>query len=143
TAEHIELMLGPFRDAPETQVSTLKVAIAPEKAHDPNNVKVVADLRGRALYFSRALIPHDRNKSGRVQFFKHLGLYAYSSQALERFRSLPPSPLEHLEKLEQLRFLENGVPIHVVETSQDTIGVDLEEDLKRVEEYFRQAGDVL
>jgi len=103
----------------------------------------VTDLSGRALYFSRAPVPFDRESSGRVQYFKHLGLYAYSRQALERFSKLPPSDLEQYEKLEQLRFLENGIPIHVVETSQDTIGVDSEEDLNRVEEYFRQAGDSL
>jgi 3-deoxy-manno-octulosonate cytidylyltransferase (CMP-KDO synthetase) len=143
TAEHIELMLRPFREAPETQVSTLKVAITPEEARDPNNVKVVTDLSGRALYFSRAPIPHDREGSGRARYFKHLGLYAYSSQALEKFRTLAPSELEQNEKLEQLRFLENGIPIAVVETDQDTIGVDTEEDLQKVEEYFRRAGHTL
>ena len=143
TGEHIELMLRPFRESPETHVSTLKVAITPDEAGNPNNVKVVTDLSGRALYFSRAPVPFDRESSGRVQYFKHLGLYAYSRQALERFSKLPPSDLEQYEKLEQLRFLENGIPIHVVETSQDTIGVDSEEDLNRVEEYFRQAGDSL
>lgn len=143
TAEHVELMLRPFREGPETQVSTLKVAIAPEQARDPNNVKVVADLSGRALYFSRALIPHDRESSGRIQYFKHLGLYAYSPQALKQFSKLPPSELEQHEKLEQLRFLEDGIPIHVVETSQDMIGVDSEEDLLRVEEYLRGTGHAL
>ncbi len=140
TAEHLDLMLRPFREGPETHVSTLKVAITPEQARDANNVKVVTDRSGRALYFSRALIPHDRENSGRIQYFKHLGLYAYSPQALEQFSKLPPSELEQHEKLEQLRFLEEGVPIRVVETSQDTIGVDSEEDLKRVEEYFRREG---
>jgi 3-deoxy-manno-octulosonate cytidylyltransferase (CMP-KDO synthetase) len=140
TGEHIELMLRPFREAPKTQVSTLKVAITPDEARNPNNVKVVTDLGGRALYFSRALIPHDRESSGRVQYFKHLGLYAYSRTALDRFSKLPPSELEQHEKLEQLRFLDNGIPIHVVETAEDTIGVDTEEDLKKVEEYFRRKG---
>jgi len=140
TAEHIELILRPFRESPATQVSTLKVAITPDEARDPNNVKVVTDLNGRALYFSRSLVPFDRENSGRVQYFKHLGHYAYSRQGLEQFSKLPPSELEQHEKLEQLRFLENGIPIRVVETSQDTIGVDSEEDLKRVEECFRREG---
>jgi 3-deoxy-manno-octulosonate cytidylyltransferase (CMP-KDO synthetase) len=139
TGEHVELMLNPFRNDAATQVSTLKVRISPAEAKNPNNVKVVTDLKGRALYFSRALIPHDRDGTGRVQYFKHLGLYAYSAEALDRFRKLPPSPLEQLEKLEQLRFLEYGVPIDVVETTRDTIGVDTEEDLLKVEEYFRRA----
>jgi len=143
TPEHIELMLGPFRELPETQVSTLKVAISQEEARNPNNVKVVTDLAGHALYFSRALIPHDRDGSGAVQYYKHMGLYAYSAAALARFRSFTPTALEQLEKLEQLRLLENGVPIHVVETSEDTIGVDTEEDLKKVDELFRREGHTL
>jgi 3-deoxy-manno-octulosonate cytidylyltransferase (CMP-KDO synthetase) len=136
--EHLELLLRPFRDEPATQVSTLKVAIELEAARSPNNVKVVTDLRGRALYFSRALIPCDRDAQGRAQYYKHLGLYAYTRAALEKFHSLPPSRLEQLEQLEQLRFLENGIPITVMETAQDAIHVDTEGDLSRVEEYFRQ-----
>ena len=143
TAEHIEMMLKPFHVSPDTQVSTLKVAISNDEARNPNNVKVVTDLAGRALYFSRAMIPHDRDGSGAVQYYKHMGLYAYSAAALARFKTLPPSMLEQLEKLEQLRLLENGVPIHVVETRQDTIGVDTEEDLRKVEEIFRRQGHTL
>jgi 3-deoxy-manno-octulosonate cytidylyltransferase (CMP-KDO synthetase) len=140
TADHIELLLRPFREVPETRVSTLKVAITPEQAQNPNNVKVVTDSKGRALYFSRAPIPYDREGSGRVPYYKHLGLYAYAAEALRQFQALPPSELEQHERLEQLRFLENGIPIAVVETSQDTIGVDTEADLQEVEEYFRRAG---
>jgi 3-deoxy-manno-octulosonate cytidylyltransferase (CMP-KDO synthetase) len=143
TAEHIDLLLRPFREVPETRVSTLKVAITTEQAQNPNNVKVVTDLKGRALYFSRAAIPHDRDGSGRVQYHKHLGLYAYAAEALRQFHALPPSQLEQHEKLEQLRFLENGIPITVVETSQDTIGVDTERDLREVEEYFCRRGIAL
>jgi 3-deoxy-manno-octulosonate cytidylyltransferase (CMP-KDO synthetase) len=142
-AEHIELLLKPFFESPATQVTTLKVALSAEKARDPNNVKVVTDVTGRALYFSRALIPHDRDGTGRVQYFKHLGLYAYSAAALRAFQTLAPSTLELHERLEQLRLLESGVPIQVVETTDDTIGVDTEEDLKSVEEYFQRAGETL
>lgn len=149
---HVELMLRPFRAAPETQVSTLKVAVGLGEARNPNNVKVVTDLAGRALYFSRAPIPFDRSDgppagrrpaSAAALYFKHLGFYAYSRAALEKFSSLSPTPLEKSERLEQLRFLENGIPITVVETAEDTIGVDTEEDLARVEEYFRRAGAAL
>jgi 3-deoxy-manno-octulosonate cytidylyltransferase (CMP-KDO synthetase) len=143
TAEHIELLLRPFREVAETRVSTLKVAISADQAQNPNNVKVVTDLNGRALYFSRAPIPYDRDGAGRVQYYKHLGLYAYAAEALRLFSTLPPSQLEQNEKLEQLRFLENGIPITVVETSHDTIGVDTEEDLKLVEEHFQREGLVL
>jgi len=75
-----------------------------------------------------------------VQYYKHLGFYAYTAAALQKFAGLPPSPLEQLEKLEQLRFLENGVSLMVVETTGDTIGVDTEADLKKVEEYFSRLG---
>jgi 3-deoxy-manno-octulosonate cytidylyltransferase (CMP-KDO synthetase) len=140
TSEHLELLLRPFRDAPGTQVSTLKVAIDLQSARDPNNVKVVTDVRGQALYFSRALIPSDREGTNRARYYKHLGLYAYTRSALEKYSNHPPSTLEQLEKLEQLRFLENGIPIAVMETLEDTVGVDTEEDLLKVEEYFRQSG---
>lgn len=140
TAGHIELLLTPFHQSLSTRVSTLKVAMDPESARSPDNVKVVTDLTGRALYFSRALIPHDRDKTGAARYFKHLGFYAYTRAALEKFRTLPPSPLEQLEKLEQLRFLENGVPIEVMETTEDTFAVDTEEDVHKVEAFFRRAG---
>lgn len=143
TRQHVELLVRPFAEAVETQVSTLMVAITPQEASDPNAVKVVRDSRGRALYFSRALIPYDRDGSSRGEYRKHLGLYAYAAEALEKFSRLAPSRLEQLERLEQLRFLENGIPITVVETSEDTVGVDTEEDLRRVEEYFRHAGESL
>ncbi len=138
TADHLERLLRPFDDAPATQVSTLKVAIDAQTALDPNVVKVVTDLAGRALYFSRARIPYDRDGSGQVQYFKHQGFYAFSATALATFHQLPPTPLEKLEKLEQLRLLENGIEIVVMETPRDTIGVDTEEDLRRVEEYFQR-----
>lgn len=147
TPQHIELLLSPFvREAASagslqllrTQVSTLKVAISAEDALDPNNVKVVTDSAGRALYFSRSPIPLDRDGSGRSRYYKHLGLYAYTAPALLKFHSLPPSELEQTEKLEQLRFLENGIPVTVVETLEDSIGVDTEEDLKKVEAYLSE-----
>ncbi len=140
TADHIELLLRPFKQSRETQVSTLKVAIDPASAREPGNVKVVTDPAGRALYFSRAQIPYDRDGAGRVQYYKHLGIYAFSAAALDKFHRLPPSPLEQLERLEQLRFLENGISIAVMETLQDTTGVDTEEDLRRVEDFFRRTG---
>ncbi len=143
TANHIELLLAPFREHRETAVSTLKVAITCEEAKNPNDVKVVTDRNGRALYFSRSPIPFDRAGLGRVKYYKHLGLYAYSGHALEVFSALAPSGLETAEALEQLRFLENGIPIVVLETAEDTIGVDTEDDLKKVEDYFLRANVTL
>lgn len=109
---------------------------------DPNVVKVVIDRDGYALYFSRAPIPHDRDggASGerREAGLKHIGLYVYRRDFLIRFASLTPSPLERCEKLEQLRALEWGYRIQMVEASRDTIGVDTREDLARVEEYLHR-----
>jgi 3-deoxy-manno-octulosonate cytidylyltransferase (CMP-KDO synthetase) len=98
---------------------------------------VVTAEDGRALYFSRATVPFDRDQSAKVQYFKHLGLYAYRKPALDRFVALPESQLERAERLEQLRFLENGIEIMVAETPFDTIGVDTEDDLRRAEELLR------
>ena len=87
--------------------------------------------------FSRYAIPYNRDQAAGATYFKHLGIYAYTGSALDRFHRLPASPLEQAEKLEQLRFLEHGIPIYVAETPYDTIGVDTEEDLARVERYFQ------
>jgi 3-deoxy-manno-octulosonate cytidylyltransferase (CMP-KDO synthetase) len=116
---------------PAAQVGTLMTPAAEIDIPNPNAVKVVTDLSGRALYFSRATIPFDRDGT-RPPCFKHLGLYAYRKAALDRFVKLPESRLEKSERLEQLRFLENGIPIFVGETPHDSVGVDTEEDLQRV-----------
>ncbi len=139
TAAHIEALVAPFTD-PETQVATLKVPTTLEESRNPNSVKVVTDAAGRALYFSRAPIPFDRDAMGKVRYYKHLGFYAYTAEALRQFSRLAPSPLEFAERLEQLRFLENGIPMAVVEARDDTIGVDTEENLRQVERYFERTG---
>jgi 3-deoxy-manno-octulosonate cytidylyltransferase (CMP-KDO synthetase) len=133
--DHLELLLSAFVTG-RAQVTTLKVALDPEHAADPNTVKVVTDYSGRALYFSRHAIPFDRDSAGGVQYYKHIGLYAYTRQALMQFHSLPQSSLEIAEKLEQLRFLQNGIPVTVLETPHDTIGVDTEADLAQVNLLF-------
>jgi 3-deoxy-manno-octulosonate cytidylyltransferase (CMP-KDO synthetase) len=134
--EHIESLLAVMR-APVVEVGTLKTAAAEIDVNNPSAVKVVTDASGKALYFSRATIPHDRD-GARPQYYKHLGFYGYRKPALERFVQLPESSLERSERLEQLRFLENGIPIHVGETPFDTVGVDTEEDVQRVEEILRR-----
>jgi 3-deoxy-manno-octulosonate cytidylyltransferase (CMP-KDO synthetase) len=133
--EHIVALLGVMKD-PTVQVGTLKTPCAGADIDNPNAVKVVTDASGRALYFSRATIPHDRDGMNPA-YFKHLGFYAYRMPALDRFVALPESSLERSERLEQLRFLENGIPIHVNHTPYDTVGVDTEEDLLRVERILR------
>jgi 3-deoxy-manno-octulosonate cytidylyltransferase (CMP-KDO synthetase) len=116
---------------PDVPVGTLMTPAAEIDITNPNAVKVVIDLNGRALYFSRATIPFDRD-GARPRYFKHLGFYAYRKPALDHFVTLPESSLEKSERLEQLRFLENGIPIYVGETPHDSVGVDTEEDLQRV-----------
>jgi 3-deoxy-manno-octulosonate cytidylyltransferase (CMP-KDO synthetase) len=128
-AEHIAALLDVMKD-PNVQVGTLKTPASPGDVNNPNAVKVVTDATGRALYFSRATIPFDRDGSS-PSYFKHLGFYAYRKAALDRFCGWPESSLERSERLEQLRFLENGVSLHVAETPYDTIGVDTEEDVRR------------
>ena len=133
--EHITALLAPFA-APEVEVTTLKVLCTPENLPNPNAVKVVTTPTNRALYFSRATIPYDRDQIS-APVWKHLGLYAYRAATLNRFHALAPSPLELTERLEQLRFLEHGIPIYVAETPYDTIGVDTEEDLQRVDQLLK------
>ncbi len=135
-AEHIAALLELMKE-PAVRVGTLKTSASAEDVNNPNAVKVVTDVAGRALYFSRATIPFDRDGSS-PSYFKHLGFYAYRKAALDRFCALPESSLERGERLEQLRFLENGIPIHVAETPYDIVGVDTQEDLNRVEEVFRR-----
>jgi len=133
--EHVESLIAVMR-APEVQVGTLKTPAAEIDIQNPSAVKVVTDSTGRALYFSRATIPFDRDGAA-PRYYKHLGFYGYRKDALERFVRWPESFLERSERLEQLRFLENGITICVAETPFDTVGVDTEEDLRRVEEILR------
>jgi 3-deoxy-manno-octulosonate cytidylyltransferase (CMP-KDO synthetase) len=133
-AEQIATLLELMQDG-DREVGTLMTRAAEVDVPNPSAVKVVTDLSGRALYFSRATIPFDRDGS-KPGYFKHLGIYAYRKSALDRFVGLPESSLEKAERLEQLRFLENGVPIYVAETPYDSIGVDTEEDLQRVLELL-------
>ena len=133
--QHLLALIELMSD-PKIVVGTLKTPAKPADVNNPNVVKVVTDLAGKALYFSRAAIPHDRDIAG-ATYFKHLGFYAYRKPALDRFVALPESSLERAEKLEQLRFLENGIPIHLQQTPFDTIGIDTEDDLLRAEEILR------
>jgi 3-deoxy-manno-octulosonate cytidylyltransferase (CMP-KDO synthetase) len=133
--EHVSSLLDVMKN-PDVLVGTLKTPAPQGDVNNPNAVKVVTDANEKALYFSRATIPHDRDRTS-PRYFKHLGFYAYRKAALDRFVTLPESSLERSERLEQLRFLENGISIHVGETPFDTVGVDTEEDLQRVEEILR------
>jgi 3-deoxy-manno-octulosonate cytidylyltransferase (CMP-KDO synthetase) len=136
-ADLLDVMTNDATKDPRVQVGTLMTRAADVDISNPNAVKVVTDGNGRALYFSRATIPFDRDRT-RPPYFKHLGLYAYRKAALDRFVELTESALEKTERLEQLRFLENGIDIFVRETPYDTVGVDTEDDLERVAEILKK-----
>lgn len=129
---HIDALLRPFHLGPHVEVTTIKTPCSPENVSNPNSVKVVTGADGRALYFSRALIPYDRDGAN-PPYWKHLGLYAYRRSALLRFARLKPGALEQVERLEQLRLLENGIGLYVEPVDFDTIGVDTAADVSRVE----------
>lgn len=143
----IESAILPLLGDCSVQMSTLCRRITdPQEVFDPNVVKVVQNREGFALYFSRSPIPFHRDLwkgsgasieyGGGVVCYKHFGLYAYRKDFLLRFSGLKPTPLERIEQLEQLRALENGYEIKVVESEEETIGVDTEQDLERVRSTF-------
>lgn len=122
-------------DDPETQMATLKKKISdPADLQNPNVVKVVTDLKGDAIYFSRLPIPYGRDTQ--QTHYKHIGLYVYRRDFLLAYSDLPSGPLERSERLEQLRALENGVRIRVAETDYECFGVDTPEDFERVSRMF-------
>ncbi len=122
---------------PEVLAASLMSPFSDSKVlHDINAVKVVIDNNMNALYFSRSPIPHDRDGSGDFTYFRHIGVYAYRKKTLLDFITLPPGKLEQTEKLEQLRLLENDIPIRMVETAYQGIGIDTPEDLIRVEKLL-------
>jgi 3-deoxy-manno-octulosonate cytidylyltransferase (CMP-KDO synthetase) len=139
TCGHIETLVRPFLSEAEVQVTTLRIRATPDEAVSPTVNKVVTNAHGDALYFSKHAIPYDRDKRG-VTYWKHIGLYAYRRPVLDVFHRLPPSTLERAEGLEQLRLLEEGIPIRVLETAEPTVGVDTEEDLRAVEAVLARRG---
>lgn len=131
-------------DNPETQIGTLgKHFESIEAAENPNSPKIVTDVQGFALYFSRSVIPFVRGKErtewlAQFPFLKHLGIYAYRREVLAEITQLPQSTLEKAESLEQLRWLQNGYRIRVGETDVETVGIDTPDDLKRAETFLQQ-----
>ena len=133
----IDAAILPMVHEPELVMGTLKKRIEdPREITDPNVVKVVTNNAGDAIYFSRCPIPFEREKSCSTPYFKHIGLYVYQRDFLLAYSTLPVGPLETAERLEQLRALENGYRIRVVETEYESLGVDTPEDLQRVSRLF-------
>ena len=120
-----------FEDPGVAVASVMKKFGEGDEPENPNLVKVVCNNRGEALYFSRSPIPFKRNRSSKQPYFKHVGVYAYRKETLLNFTQWPLGTLEQTEMLEQLRYLENGVAIRMVETQTSSIGIDTPEDLER------------
>lgn len=139
--ENIDLALQPFFSDNPPDCSTLVLPLHPDdpQIDDPHQVKVVVDSKGYALYFSRSPIPFRRNKLVSTTFYRHIGLYAFRGEVLQKFAALPPSMLEQAESLEQLRLLENGFRIQCVTTLLDNPGVNTLEDLELVRSILRAA----
>jgi len=133
----IDALVTEFGDE-SLQMATVATELTePAEMQNPNNVKVVFDRAGNALYFSRSLIPYPRN-SGKAAVFKHIGIYAYRRDFLLAYAKMKPTPLEQAESLEQLRALENGFNIRVIKSSCRFVGVDTAEDLELVNEIYRR-----
>jgi len=135
--DNIDVLVRGLMADEEVRMSTLCRPLEAERAEDPNAVKVVRDARGRALYFSRSPIPYPLHREmAWKMWLLHLGIYGFRRDALAEFVALPPSELEQAEGLEQLRALENGIPILVLDAPHPAFGVDTPEDLERVEKII-------
>jgi 3-deoxy-manno-octulosonate cytidylyltransferase (CMP-KDO synthetase) len=138
SGENIDVLVRGMAGDRDVPMATLCRPLDEDRADDPNAVKVVRDVNGRALYFSRSAIPFPRERKIAASLWRlHLGIYGFRPEILARFVALPPSPLEESEALEQLRALENGIPILVLDAPHPSYGVDTPEDLRRVEEMMR------
>lgn len=131
----LEKLISLFND-PGVEVASLMRKISPSEAENPNLVKVVVDKNNNALYFSRSVIPFCRNHETPVQYYLHVGVYAYKKNALLSFTKWPHTALEQAEKLEQLRYLENGLKIKLAETDYENIAIDTPEDLERAKKFL-------
>jgi 3-deoxy-manno-octulosonate cytidylyltransferase (CMP-KDO synthetase) len=132
--EVIDKLAQAFED--DKDMTTLKTLMSEEEYNNPNAVKVVTDQNGYALYFSRSLLPYPRNKTADFKVYKHVGIYAYRRSFLLSYAAYEPTPLEQIEGLEQLRVLENGQRIKVLESKFQGIGIDTQEDLDAINALF-------
>lgn len=138
--EMIGILIEAFNDS-DAQMATLKKKITDaEELNNPNVVKVITDMNEDAIYFSRFAIPYDREKEGKINRYRHIGIYGYRKSFLEKYIALPQTDLEKTECLEQLRAIENGYKIRVKETIYQSIGVDQPSDIALVEEQMKREG---
>ena len=137
-AESLKKLLDQFNDE-SVQVASIMQVLPQEEVANPNSVKVCVANNGNALYFSRSVIPFARNKDVPVTYYKHIGVYAFRKKALVDFTKWPVSILENIEKLEQLRYLENGVAVRMVLTDFSSIEIDSPEDLQKAILFLEKA----
>src|SRR6185312_9677272 len=124
-------------DNKETEVASLMYPIVNEQIiNNPNHVKVVVDQNNSALLFSRSVIPYHRDKNISPLYYKHIGIYAFRKKALKKFTRMQPTPLEKIEKLEQLRYLENGIKIKMVITDESPVSIDTPEDFENAKKLI-------
>lgn len=138
----IEKMIAEFQRERKIQILTLAHEITAEELENPNSVKVVVNSESQALYFSRFPIPHSREKMKKPLSLKHVGIYGYRWSALEKFCKAPACDLEKAESLEQLRAMHLGIPIHVLQVEGSIQGVDVPEDVIKVENILKTTGGV-
>lgn len=139
--EPLKQLISVFNDDPEGKISlaSLKIKLKnTDEIENPNNVKVITDNGGFALYFSRAVIPYPREIHPDVEYFKHIGVYAFRKNALLNFAKLPIKPLEISEKIECIRYLEYGMKIKMIETDFIGVGIDVPEDLEKARAILGQ-----
>ena len=137
--EPLQDLLNCFKDPGVSVASVMKRFGERDEPENPNQVKVVCNRHNDALYFSRSPIPFKRNRSADLPYFKHVGVYAYRKETLLNFTQWPMGALEQTEMLEQLRYLENGVAIRMVETKTSSIGIDTPEDLERARVEYKSS----
>lgn len=137
TEEVLKPLLDSFLDDAVQMASLMTPILDAEQLDDPGIVKVVTDAAGKALYFSRSPIPFDRDGGSGYNYMRHIGVYAWRRETLLSFVALPVGKLERVEKLEQLRALENGIAIRMVETDYQGIGIDTPEDLEKAERIIK------
>ncbi|MFZ9660944.1 MAG: 3-deoxy-manno-octulosonate cytidylyltransferase, partial [Chitinophagaceae bacterium] len=131
-------LLHAFSDDTVQVASLMHRIFVDEEVRNPNIVKVVVDNNNFSLMFSRSVIPHKRNADTEADYFRHIGVYAYRKEALMQFIQWPVGKLENIEKLEQLRYLENGIKIKMIETDKLSMGIDTPEDLDKAKQFLAQ-----
>lgn len=142
--EPLKQLINVFNNDQKKEISlaSLKIKLSEtEEIENPNNVKVITDLNDFALYFSRSVIPYHREKSIDAEYFKHIGVYAFRREALIRFSNLEMTPLEKLEKIECIRYLENGMKIKMIETDFVGVGIDVPEDLEKARQILGETNE--